>query len=163
MKSINLKLDNGLTLVEVLVATSIVLVFLLALFEVSNLYLRTVFLNTGSVKATFLAEEGLEAIRFLRDSSWDENIVPLSNGTDYGLVLESNLWQATTTNIFIDGIFERIMNLSEVYRDASDDIVSSGGTLDSDTRLVTVTVSWKTSQATTTRLISTYLSNILDE
>src|SRR3989338_403871 len=163
MKNINLKLNNGLTLVEVVVATSIVLVFLLALFAVSNLYLRTVFLNTKSVKATFIAEEGLEALRFLRNVSWDANIATLSNDTDYGLVLDSGSWEATTTNIYIDNTFERFAVLSAVYRDVFNDIVSSGGTLDPDTKLVTGTVSWNNGSATTTKVISTYLANILDE
>src|SRR3989344_288297 len=163
MKDSNPILNRGLTIVEVVIATSIILAFLLALFAVNNLYLRTAFLNTGSVKATLLVEEGLEAIRFLRDSSWDDKILVLTPGTNYSLIFESNSWQTTTTNVFIDGTFERILTLSEVYRDGSDDIVSSGGTLDPDTRLVTVSVSCRVGSATTTKSISTYLSNISGE
>jgi len=163
MKCHNLESNIGLTLVEILVATSIILVFLLALSGVNNLYFKTVLLNTSSVRATFLAEEGLEAMRFLRDSSWINNISPLTINTGYNLVLEANTWKATTTSILIDNLFERVVNIREVYRDSSDDIVSSGGTLDPNTRFITVTVSWRTGEATTTKLISTYLSNIIDE
>lgn len=146
-----------------IIATSIILVFLVALLSVHNLYLRISAQNTGSVKATFLAEEGLEAMRFLRDVSWSANILSLIPDTEYRLVFESNTWKATTTNTFIDDIYDRVITLSLVYRDASDDIVASGGTLDSDTRLIRSSVSWKAGSATTTKFVSTYLSNILDE
>lgn len=162
MKSNNSSSNSGLALVEVLIATAIVLAFLLALFTVNNLYLKTAFSNTGSVKATFLAEESLEVMRFLRDLSWD-NISVLTPGANYHLTFESNLWQTTVVNVFIDNLFERVVTLSEVYRDASGDIVSNGGTLDPDTRLITATVSWKVGSATTTRSVSTYLSKIRDE
>lgn len=154
--------NSGLTLVEVVVATSIILAFLLVLFGVNNLYLRTAFLNTGSIKATFLAEEGLEAVRFLRDASWTDNLASLTLSTNYSLSLESNSWQISSTNIFIDGTFERLITFSDVYRDSSGDIVSSGGTLDPNTKLVTANVSWQRGTATTTKSVSTYITNIFD-
>ena len=163
MKNSHTSLGSGLTLVEVLIATSIILVFLLALFGAHNLYLKAAFSNGEVIKAVVLAEESLEVIRFLRNSSWDANIAPLSLDTDYGLILNAGAWQVTTANILIDNIFEREVRLSAVYRDASGDIVSSGGTLDPDTLLVVSTVSWPSGAATTTKSISTYLTNLLDE
>lgn len=154
---------KGFTLVEVVVATSIILVFLLALFGVNNLYLKSAFLNTDSIKATFLAEEGLEAMRFLRNSSWEDNILPLSAGTNYNLIFLSNAWIVNSSSDYVDNLFERRAVLSDVYRDVLDDIVTSGGTLDPYTKMVTINVSWSTRGATTTKSISTYLSNILDE
>ena len=50
---------------------------------------------------------------------------------------------------------ERKITLSDVYRNANMDIVSSGGTLDGKTRLITVSVSWSTGGTTTTKSIST--------
>ena len=155
-------IDAGLTLVEVLIATSIILVFLLALFTVHNLYLKSAFSNLASVKGTFLVEEGLEAVRFLRDVSWSTNIEPLSVDADHGLIFSSGTWQVTENPDYTDGIFERSLTFSEVYRDAGSDIVSSGGTIDEDTKLVTVSVSWRDSSATSTKSISTYITNILD-
>lgn len=154
--------DKGLTLVEVLIATSIILAFLLALFGVHNLYLRTALSNGEVIKAMGLAEESLEVMRFLRDSSWSANIAPLSLDVDYGLAFEAGVWQVTTNNILIDGTFERAVVLSAVYRDSSGDIVSSGGTLDPDTLLLVSNVSWSNRGATTTKSISTYLTNLSD-
>src|SRR3989344_7318555 len=99
MKKFNQSLNSGLTLVEVLIATSIILVFLLAFLGVYNLYLKTAFSNGEVIKAAALAEESLEIIRFLRDSSWNTNIVPLSLDTDYYLVFEGGEWQGIATHI----------------------------------------------------------------
>ena|SRR3989344_6807071 len=155
-------LHAGLTLVEVLVAAAIILVFLIALFQVHSLYLRRAFLNIGSIKGALLAEEGLEAVRFLRDSSWNTNIVPLALGTNYNLVLQSNTWSTTTASFFIDNTFERVIVFSSVNRDANGDIVSTGGALDPGTKLVTVSVSWRRGEATTTKSVATYITNILN-
>ncbi len=164
MNSLNKNSSSGLTLVEVLIATSIMLAFLLALFGVQNLYLKTAFSSGEVIQATELAEESLEVMRFLRDSSWDANIVPLSLGVNYGLVLDAGTWQATTTNIWVDGTFERTVVLSAVYRDSSGDITSGGGgTLDPGTLLVVSNVSWWKDGATTTKSISTYLTDLSNE
>src|SRR3989338_1492247 len=80
MNNSNKSSNEGLTLVEVLIATSIISAFLLALFGVHNLYLKTALSNGEVIKATGLAEESLEVMRFLRDSSWSANIAPLSLG-----------------------------------------------------------------------------------
>lgn len=162
MNNLNKNSSPGLTLVEVLIATSIILAFLLALFGVHNLYLKTAFSNGEVIKATELAEESLEVMRFLRDSSWDANIASLSLGVNYGLVFDLGTWQATTTNIWVGDSFERTVVLSEVYRDASGDITPGGGTLDPGTLLVVSNVSWSRNGATTTKSISTYLTDLLD-
>lgn len=163
MKNSKQNLIPGLTLVEVLISTSIILVFLLALLGVHNLYLKTALSNGELVKATQLAEESLEVMRFLRDSSWDNNIASLSLDTNYYLIFDAGVWQTTTTDIWVDNIFERKVALSAVYRDVLGDIISSGGTIDPGTVLVVSTVSWSKAGATTTRSVSTYLTNLFDE
>ena len=158
----NLNGNRGLTLVEVLIATSIILVFMVALFGVHNLYLKTAFSNRSIVKAAQLAEEGLEAVRFLRDSSWDTNIASLSLDTDYYPAFTGGGWQITSAKTLLDGVYERKVRFSAVYRDASADIVVSGGTLDPNTLAVVSAVSWLNGAATTTKSISTYITDIFD-
>lgn len=160
MTNFNKNPNSGLTLVEVLIAASIILVFLLAFSGVHNLYLKIALSNGEVIKATELAEESLEVVRFLRDSSWNTNIASLSLDTDYYLVFEGGEWQVTTTEALIDNLFERVVTLSAVYRDASADIASGGGTLDPGTLLVVSSVSWSRGGATTTKSISTYITNI---
>ncbi|MDO8589762.1 MAG: prepilin-type N-terminal cleavage/methylation domain-containing protein [bacterium] len=163
MKNPQKHLNRGLTLVEVLIATSIILIFLMALLGAHNLYLKTALANGEVVKGAYLAEEGAEVVRFLRDSSWDTNIASLSLDTDYYLVWSGGAWQVTTAETLIDSVFERTITLSAVYRDASADIVSSGGTLDPDTLMVVSSVSWPKNGITTTKSISTYITNIFDD
>lgn len=151
---------NGLTLVEVLVAVSIILVFLTALIGAYNIYLRLAFTNSDTAKAAYLSEEGLEAVKLLRDSSWTTNISSLSTTASYYLIFSSGQWNATTTQVFVDNKFDRKFTAGDVFRDSSSDIVTSGGTLDPSTRLVTVSVSWFSHGATTTKTMSTYLTNL---
>lgn len=160
MSNYDKKGNTGLTLVEALVSTSIILVFVLALLATHNLYLRTAFSSGEVVKATKLAEEGLEVIKFIRSSSWSSGIASLSLETDYGLVWSAGTWQISETDFYIDGLFERKIRLSAVYRNLAGDIVSSGGTLDPETVLVISTVAWPTSSATSTKVLSTYLTNL---
>jgi len=163
MKSLSKNLNLGLTLVEILVATSIILVAVVALLGAHTMYLKMAFSNGEVIKGTYLAEESLEVIRFLRDSSWDANIAPLSLSTNYGLVFNLGTWEVSSTNLQVDNIFERTVTLSAVYRDVVGDIVSSGGTLDPDTLLVVSNVSWLSGASTTTKSVSTYIANIYDE
>lgn len=148
-------------MVEVIIATSIVLVFLVALVGAYSLYLTISLSNIRKVEATFLAEEGVEAVRSIRDQSWDQ-ITALLTGVDYWLVWTGSGFEATTTSGYIDGIYDRRAVFDEVQRNSSSDIVLSGGTADPDTRKVTVTVSWREKNATTTKVISTYLTNLFE-
>ena len=138
------KLNKGLSLVEVVIASAIILAAVLVLLGVHSLYLKVALSNSNTVKAAYLAEEGIENVRFLRDSGWTTNI--------------SNLTSTTTS---VDG-FVRVVTLATVRRDASGDIVTSGGSIDANTKLVTSSISWWSVTATTTKSISTYLTDIYD-
>lgn len=152
--------SRGLTMVEVLIASSIILVTVVVLLGVHSLYLRTALSNSSAVQAAYLAEEGVEVMRYLRDASWSQNIAPLSLDTPYGLAF-SNAWVTNATSTWI-GNFNRTITLSAVERDAQSDIVSSGGVVDANTKLLTVSVSWAEREATTTKSVSTYLTNLHD-
>ncbi|CAN5190571.1 hypothetical protein BH11PAT1_BH11PAT1_3350 [soil metagenome] len=151
---------SGLTLVEVLISTAIIVGFLTTLMTVHNAYLNSSFSNLQSVKATYLGEEGIESIKGLRDASWTTNIKNLSNGTPYYLSFVSGAWTTTTTPSLIDSKFTRVIVFSSVNRDATNDITTTGGTLDLNAREVQVTVSWLDHEATSTRVLDTYITNI---
>ncbi len=147
-------------MVEVVIASAIILVAVVALLGVHSLYLKSALSNSNTVKGAYLAEEGIEAVRYLRDDSWSAKIATLTNGTAYGLALTGSGWVASTTATQI-GEIARTFTLSSVSRDAtSRDIVSSGGVVDPNTRLLTVRVSWESNGTTTTKSLSTYLTNI---
>jgi prepilin-type N-terminal cleavage/methylation domain-containing protein len=153
--------NKGLTLVEVMIASAIILTAVVTLLGVHNLYLKVAFSNSNAVKAAYLAEEGLEAMRFLRDLSWSTHLAPLAIGTEYGVVLSVSAWQVNPANKYVEN-FERTVSIALVYRDANGDIVASGGTLDPDTLLVTSSVAWASGGATTTKAIATYLTNLYE-
>ncbi len=155
------KENKGITVVEVIIGASIFLVVLLGLSSALNLIIQASLSNTGRVQGSFLAEEGIEAMRVLRDNGWTANIQPLLSNTDYFLSFDGTTFKATTTPAYIDNTFYRAVRVSGVYRDSSQNIASSG-TLDPKTKLVTVTVSWPFHNATTTESVSTYLTNIFN-
>ncbi len=152
---------KGLSLVEIVVASAIILVAVVALLNVHNLYLKIAFSNANAVKAAYLAEEGVEAVRWLREVSWADNIATLSVGTNYGLARVNGNWQVSVSNKYVEN-FERTISLSVAYRDANGDIVTSGGTLDPKTMLVVSSVSWPNGGATTTKSVSTYLTDLYE-
>ncbi|NQV88178.1 MAG: hypothetical protein HQ402_01295 [Parcubacteria group bacterium] len=153
---------KGMGLVEVLVAVSIVTAFIVVLVSVHTLYLKTAFSNMNTVKSAFLLEEGVEAVKFMRDASWSANIASLVSGTTYYLDFTGTSWQSTNSNIYIDDVFERKFVIDDVYRDATTkDIVTSGGSLDAGTKKVTVYLSWWSGTSTTTKSIPTYITDII--
>ncbi|MHB1330477.1 MAG: type IV pilus modification PilV family protein [Minisyncoccota bacterium] len=154
--------NRGMTMAEVLVAASVISIFVVALVGVYNLQLKETLGGAREIKASFLAEEGLEVVKFLRNDSWDTNIATLNTGSDYFLVWQDDRWGIVTNNVYVDNLYERKVVLSEVMRDANSNIVESGGTVDEDVKKVVVSVSWKEGNATSTRALTTYITNLFN-
>jgi len=155
-------IDNfkmGFSLIEVVVGVSLIFITLVGLISTYNLFLEVAFKNTKKIQAAYLAEEGLEAIRSIRDEDWDTNIATLVSGTNYGFTYDGTKWVTNTFPALVDGVFYRSLNVFDVLRDTNDDIASTG-VLDSNSKLFTVDVSWLEGGATTTKSISAYLSKI---
>lgn len=153
------KTQKGFGVLEIVIGIAILSFSLLGLFMVSHISLKIIDDDTGNIQAGFLLEEGLEAVKVLRDSGWDANIKTLNAGSNYYLTFNGSTWQSTTTNTYIDNVFERKFILENVNRDINDDI-SVSGTPDQDTKKVTVYVSWLGRNSTTTKSISTYITNL---
>lgn len=153
---------KGFTLVEIVVGVAICLIVLIGLMNAFTITLKLSLANTSKIQASFLEEEGLEAARILRDNGWTANIATLTPDTTYYLAYNNNTWQTTSTNSYIDSFFERKIVTSNVNRDSNQNIVSSGGTLDPNIRKITISVSWLSGGATTTKSISTYLTNVFN-
>ena len=152
-------INKGITVVEVVIASAIILFVTSAVFSSYTLTSKLAFQNTSLLQASLLAEEGVEAVRVIRDSGWNANIAPLSLGIPYRFFWNGSTWVSTTTLFLIDGAFDRTFTLSSVNRDGNFNIVSSGGTMDLGTKKVTVSVSWKTGYSTTTKSIESYVYN----
>lgn len=153
-------MKRGFGLIEIVIGGAILSV---ALMGISSYYQQSLKVSRSTALLTqgsFLLEEGLEVAKFFRDMGWT-NISTPATGTVYYLSFNGTNWATSTTNTYVDSIFERTITLDDVYRDGTtDDIVSSGGNLDTGTRKVTATVSWWDRTATTTRTVATYMTNI---
>lgn len=151
----------GFGLIETIVASAVITVFFVALLTTYSLFLKTLLGGTRDVQATFLLREGAEVARVLRDTSWTSTVGSTSGGTSYYLSWSDvdSAWALTTTPRLVDGLFEQTLTFSPVYRDASDDIATAG-TLDQNTRKVTVNVAWRNGTATTTKTLETYITNL---
>ncbi len=158
--------QSGFTILELVIGSAIIAGFLLAATYSFQIFLRLSRENNNSLRATFLLEEGLEAARIWRDTSWSDisGLVTVEDNPAqvYYYNFTGANWATTPTNTFIDGLFERKLQVANAYRNGSNELVSSGGTEDHNTRLLTVSVAWKTSAGTTTRSLSTYLANLFN-
>ena len=153
--------DRGMALLEIIIGASVITVGILAVVTSYNLYFQYALANESNAQAGYLLEEGLEVVSFMRDGSWSENIATLATSTDYYLSFVGSSWATTTEPQYVDGRFLRSFVMSDVYRDINDDI-SSSGAIDPNTKEVTVNVSFLQGHSTTTKSISTYITNIYD-
>lgn len=122
-----------------------VLVLLISIFVLS----RT---SVNETKAAYLLQEGFEAVRNIRDSSWD-NISLLDENLNYYLVYDdvTKTWSLADSGSEVDG-FTRIVKVSNALRedinsngqlDTSDPINPNGTLVDEETKRIVITISWK--------------------
>ena len=152
-------LSRGFGLIEAVAGISLVSIFIFSLMLASQLSQKIVGESVRNIQAYFLLEEGADAVKILRDTGWSSNIGNLSAGANYFFSYNGTTWISTNSNVYIDGVFERKFKLNNVYRDANDDIASSG-TLDNETKKATVSVSWRGRTGTTTKSVSFYLTDL---
>lgn len=156
--------DRGIGLIEGVVAVAIVGTAFVALVGAFHLFLRAGLRTTPALKGLFLLEEGLEAVRSVRDRGWQTDITPLPLNTAHYLTFSGSQWTlATTPAPYVDGTYDRSVILAPVSRDGDGRIVSSGGTPDDGTRQVTVNISWWSGNATTTKTASLYITDLFTE
>jgi len=157
--SVSLVVARGFLLVEVIIGAAIISLCLLSVITVGQGFLRLSFQSLQEAQASFLMEEGAEVMRSFRDISW-VNISGLAPGTEYYVSYNGEKWATSTTPITIDRFFDRKITVSDVERDANDDIVQSGGVVDVGTKKVVVTVTWPMSSGVITKTTMFYLTNI---
>ena len=101
--------EKGQSLVELVVAIGIFVIIAssLALLIFSSYDARR--LAAEITQANFLAEEGLEATRSIRDNNWQG----LTSG-DYGLIISGGRWQFSGSSDITDGRFRRSVNIGDI-------------------------------------------------
>ncbi len=150
----------GITSIEVVLGVS--LAGIIIAYTANSI---TQFINTSrdvtiQTQALFLAEDGLELVRYVRDNDWTD-ISALSLGSTQYLSVTSSDVTITGTPEVIDE-FTRSFSVENVYRNTTSfDIVASttgGSAADPDSKYVTMTVSW--GNPTDSVSLTTILTNI---
>lgn len=154
---------HGVSLVEVVIGTALILLSLTGLSGAYSFYLKAGLRATDSVKAVFLLEEGIEAMVLLRDSAWS-NLSSLSAGTPYFFLWNGSGWVTSLSPATIDGVFTRTVTLYPAYRRDNDkDIVASTSpeakSADPNTKEILLRV---TGPNGLYREMRTYLSNLFE-
>ena len=150
--------NKGFSLVEILVATSIIVVSILAVMTVTQKSVSMSRRALHTLQASFLLEEGAEATRIVRDNAW-ANISALNAATDYYPAFSSGTWTLSTTASQV-GIFTRKVNVASVSRNDITGEIDPTGTDDPLTKLITVTVSWDEGGDILSKTLSFYIMDI---
>jgi hypothetical protein len=150
--------SKGFSVVEIILATALFLIFsggsiavILQGFDAN----RT---GTEKIVANQYATEGIEAVRSIRNQAYTKLVATASTGV-FQVPAGTGVWTFSgVSNTF--GKYTRVITISTVNRDASGNIVASGGSQDPNTMKVTATVSWNITSARTGSVQqSTYLTN----
>jgi len=149
--------SQGQSVVEVIVAVAIFIIIAGSSVIAILGSLSSTRLAEEETQASLIAVEGLEAVESIRNQDWDN----LTNG-NYGLSKSGGTWTFSGSSDDPDGTgkFSRIVTINDVERDGNGDIVTSGGTIDEDTKSVTSTITWDftpTRQNTVT--LTSFLTN----
>lgn len=96
LKKNRLKTKKGFSLIEVLISFTILSISLIAITQLITTTIQANRLNTSRLQAYYLAEQGIELTRHVRDSNWLQNIGFDSAGP------QNTLWQSangSTSNL----------------------------------------------------------------
>ncbi len=137
--------QNGIGLIELLIVMAIITTGLVYLLGMSSFSLRISGEKERISQANFMAQEVMEGVRNFRDGTdWQtDGLGTLSILTPYHLEKIGSpagwtlFFGEETTNGFTHSVI-----FSEVRRDDNDDIIENGGTLDTGSKKITVSVSW---------------------
>jgi hypothetical protein len=137
--------QNAFLLIEIILAIAL---FSLLTFVVLSAFVYgrdAVTVSGDSLRASEVANEGIEALHNIADSSYT-NLSSYTNGTTYYLSTTSSQWSLSTTATTINGIYTPAV------------VFAAGPT--SNSRQITLTVSWKEDlQRTGSISAVTYLAN----
>ena len=139
--------NRGGSLVEIVVIAGIIVGSLAVILALAAFFLATSQVVQQTSQATALAQEALEIVRNIRDGT-EWSVDGLGTFTLGDLYHPEQLggpppeWTLVAGSETIDE-FARQIVFEEVYRDGSDNIYPSGGSLDPDTVKTVAVVSWE--------------------
>lgn len=141
--------NRAFTLIEVVISVSVVSILLTAVYGLIITTINTNQRNLHTFQATMLANEGLEVVRYMRDSNWLQNY-SWNKGLEAGTINLSEIdrspfWETSVQAEVID-IYTREIELKEVE--------NYGGVVE-----VIARVTWDESGKERDITLSTYLSD----
>lgn len=152
---------DGLSIVEIVLASGIFIIFssgaVISLIQALNANR----LGLEFTIASEYASEGLEAVRSLKN----QDFTNLTNTTQSGITIVGGTWAFTGVGSTITHgkPYTRTITIEDVRRDSpppAGNIVATGGTIDSDSKKITSTVTWNfTSARPESVSFTTYLSD----
>ena len=152
--------QKGVGMLEIVIAVAIISATFFSVLQIGAFTLKVMQVRNDKAKALAYAQEGIEAVRNMRDGGWTANISGLTFGATYYLTTSGAQWTLTGTNPgVLGGKFTRTIVLDNTSRDINDTIVTTGGTDDPKTKKVTATVSW--GSPVKSMQLETYITDIL--
>jgi|GEM_PF-6009993 len=133
--------NKGFSIIEILIAMGVLAIAVSSVGIFAAVSSRTVSLSDKQVDASLHVQEYLNALRIMKQDSWRE-ITDATGGGDKSIVFANNRYSIVNGETTYDDDITIGMTVAYAYRDASGNIVSSGGTLDLHTRQVVVTANW---------------------
>lgn len=155
--------DKGFSVLEVILAAAVFVIFATGAIIVIVQGYEANRLGTEVTVSSQYATEGLEAVRSIKNQSYP-NLLTKAGAGNQGIAQAGGVWTFSgTSNALVHNTTDnyiRTITVTAVSRDATGNIVSSGGTVDANTVKVTSTVTWnfKASNIQTTQL-SEYMTN----
>jgi Tfp pilus assembly protein PilV len=153
------KKKKGFLTIDLLVSVSIITAVVLSASLLTQKSLNVSRRALHNLQASYLLEEGAEAVRTIRDDTWD-HFPDFNYNTPNGLEFVSGVWTISGSSSTI-GNFTRTVTFYTVNRDGvTGDIVTSGGSYDTGTVLVKVEVSWNESGQSVVKDLQFYITDI---
>lgn len=157
--------ERGVSAVEIVIGASILALLTVAAALTLALFVRSATDAKEKTIALYLAESGMEYIRQIRSEDWSI-ISGLTPGDTYYFAVSTTTLAVSATPEVFDNYYSRSFYLTDLYRDANDDITSSttpGATIDTGAYYVTVVVDYALSTGTSTVELSAILTNLHNE
>lgn len=151
--------NQGFGLIEIIVVVGIVGLAFGALAGLGNYSLKISSRLKNQVIATNLAAEVIEATKAVKDENWTI-LASLSLETPYHPEKTGSpqKWTLVNDSENFNGFLRQAV-LSQVFRDDADDDIAPTGTLDSNTKKITATVSWTEDGQNQQVSLTAYLTN----
>jgi Tfp pilus assembly protein PilV len=118
-------------------------------------------LSEEETQATLIAQEGIEAIRSIRNQGWSDPFLTTDCSSGCGVETSTGSWSFVGSSNTL-GKFIRVVTVTSAQRDGNGNLVESGGTVDPDAYFITSEVDWNFTPTRQNQVsVSTYLTNFV--